>query len=123
MGNVDRPTRTGGLAATATTLVALVAVAAAAPSVRGLPAARVVPVEILAPLNESEAMRALVGVVAAAARDLLARPQTTTALLPDEFAAPMCIECRIIRPASTTSSRPPTERLNQRLLDLPPPVC
>jgi hypothetical protein len=123
MGLPDRSTRTSGLAATATTLVALVAVAAAAPVVRAAPAARVAPVEMLAPLNESEAMRVLVGVVAAAARDLLARQQTTTALLPADFEAPRRVESRIIRPPSTTPSRPPTERLDQRLLDLPPPIC
>lgn len=123
MGSSDRSTRTSGLAATATTLVALVAMAAAAPSLRGLPAARLAPVEMLAPLNESQAMRALAGVVAAAARDLLARQQTTAALLPPEFEAPVCADGCIISPSVAAVSLPPTERLDQRLLDLPPPIC
>jgi hypothetical protein len=123
MRDPDGTTRTSSLAATATTLVALVAMAAAAPAVRGVPAARVTHMEILAPLNESQAMRALAGVVAAAARDLLARQQTSTALLTPGCEVLVSAERQVVPPPCARMMAGPTERLDQRLLDLPPPGC
>jgi hypothetical protein len=123
MSHHDGPTRTTGFAATATTLVALVAMAAAAPSVRGLPAARIAHAEILAPFSESQAMRAVAAVVAAAARDLLAGQQTSVAL-PAPAPGDVQAENRAASVRRQVAvAAPPPETLDQRLLDIPPPGC
>jgi len=123
MPHHEGPTRTSGFAATATTLVALVAMAAAAPSVRGLPAARIAHAEILAPWSESQAMRAVAAVVAAAARDLLAGQQTSVALLASGPGHVLPADRGVSVRRWVAVAAPPPETLDQRLLDLPPPGC
>lgn len=116
MTRESAPIRCVGLAATATTLVALVAMAAtvsAAPVPRGLDGAA---------LRESHVMRAVAAAVAAAARDLLSGERRPTVVAffqpsaPDNEQASSCGAS-----ASAAAFALPT-LLSERLLDLPPPT-
>lgn len=110
------PTRAGALAATATTLVALAAMTAAA-------SAQVVPRAIDTEIrSESRMVRVVAAAVAAAARDLLGTERCTAAVAvlsqaPADLPASGA-------PAHERPHRPAgVLRLAPRLLDLPPPAC
>jgi hypothetical protein len=116
MRRTDRTARSTSLAATATTLVALAALAAVAPSVNGSPMTRLAPVE-------SPAVRAVVAVVAAAARDLLAG-QPTVASLPETPWLELRCDAASIKLDGPVDNEPAEGIiLAERLLDLPPPRC
>jgi hypothetical protein len=110
------------MAATATTLVALLAVAAGAVpgpcAGGGLPIDR----ETIAPLREATAVR-VVAAAMAAARDLL-KPASSQAVATEPASAPAAPVVRIVvvtMPAAAPGSG--VQRLGERLLDLPPPAC
>ncbi|MHC4415008.1 MAG: hypothetical protein ACYS0G_06980 [Planctomycetota bacterium] len=116
MRGEPHPTRAGGLAATATTLVALVAMAA---TVSIAPAPRALELERL---SESPVVRAVAAAVAAAARDLVGSERCTTTLALLEPSA-RCDDASASGPvASLNDSCPPPTLLGERLLDLPPPA-
>jgi hypothetical protein len=123
MRNQPRPTssaaarRSAALTATATTLVALVAMSATV-SAPPAPAASQVQAHL-----ESTVVRAVAAVVAAAARDLLGAKQSTAAVA---LLEPLTAAGRSA--ASWPTSRPRVRAgspmlLGERLLDLPPPTC
>ncbi len=111
-------TRTAGLAATATALLALAAMSTAVSSWPG-------PRQAGPRMGPSEApgVRAVAAVVAAVARDLLATEGSGVAM--PAFAS--CCDCGAAEgsaaapPAADTPPRRPL--LSERLLDLPPPTC
>lgn len=112
--------RATGLAATATTLVAMVAMSA---TVSGAPAPRALDAQVRATLSESHVARVVAAAVAAAARDLLGGEQWTTAvaLLEDPAGCGAhAIWCTVTTPAWPFA---PLVLLDERLLDLPPPSC
>jgi len=122
------PTRLSTRSVSATTLIALVAMAAGAPalgavaSVRHARHVRLIAVEAVAPLGESEAVRAVAAVMAAAARDFLSG-QCADAVLPagsvlGAFAPAPAIVCRVAADTRPRGGEP----LDERMLDLPPPV-
>jgi len=122
MSRLDRTARTTSFAATATTLAALVAMAAAAPHARGLHLPRATHVEVAA-LGEARTIRAVAAVVAAAARDLLTG-HTTAALCPGGFPRTVAGAAPVVTTPRHTSPRPTTAPvLDERLIDLPPPRC
>ena len=109
--------RVAGLAATATTLVALVAMSA---TVAGGPTLRAREVEARL---EDHVVRAVVAAVAAAARDLLVleRPAAAVVVVGPCVQTARDSVCR--RAFSHDLPRGEATRLGERLLDLPPPAC
>ncbi|UCD76238.1 MAG: hypothetical protein JSV91_04805 [Phycisphaerales bacterium] len=112
-----------GLSASATTLLALVAVATAASALHSLPAVRVVYHETPGRPHESQAMRAVAAAVADLARDLLGAEHT--AALPPTLisSARPAAATPVTTPAPQDAPCPHRLRPPERLLDLPPPVC
>ncbi len=114
--STSRPASPGRcLAATATTLVALVAMSA---SVSTAAVPRDAEVRL-----ESHVVRAVAAAVAAAARDLLAAERSPVAMAAFEpvLSAAEAVTGRCApAPAQVTVS---TTLLGERLLDLPPPAC
>lgn len=111
----SHPTTPGRcLAATATTLVALMAMSA---SVSAVPVLRDAEVRV-----ESHVVRAVAAAVAAAARDLLAGKRSTTAVAAFEpvlgVAPALTWRPAVGAPRATVSAT----MLGERLLDLPPPA-
>ena len=111
-------TRTAGLAATATALLALAAMSTAVSSWPGPRHAgpRMGP-------SEAPGVRAVAAVVAAVARDLLATEGSGVAM-------PALASCGDCGAAEGCAAAPPVEGapvrrllLGERLLDLPPPTC
>jgi hypothetical protein len=115
--------RRGGLSASATTLLALVAVATAASALHSLPAVRTVYHETPGRLHESQAMRAVAAVVADLARDLMGADHTPA--IPPTLALSARVRAEMPVAIAGPVASPCPERLRppQRLLDLPPPVC
>ena len=118
--------RSSQFVATATTLIALVAMVAGAPEARGHTHARATQVELVelvAGRAESAAVRAVAAVMAAAARDILTGGPCSADLLapaPLDLGAEEWSRPRLER-EETGPPRAPA--LAERLLDLPPPVC
>jgi hypothetical protein len=112
------------LAATATTLVALVAMAAgsaAATLVRADTCAR--PVERhVATASEGSAVRAVAALMAAAARDLLAPNPLQAVKSAQNFEVALAPQPAFAPRAESRASRIERPPLAARLLDLPPPL-
>jgi hypothetical protein len=119
----DLPSRVPSLAAAATTLVALVAMAAAAPHAEGMGAVRAVSAEITLLRGDGHGkVRAVAAAVAAVARDLLGAGATTTAWsAPESFDVDLAPRVAAVRPMVVTPRGLPP--LAEHLLDLPPPGC
>ncbi|MCZ6611199.1 MAG: hypothetical protein O6941_01080 [Planctomycetota bacterium] len=112
--------RATGLAATATTLVAMVAMSA---TVSRAPTPRALDAQVRATLSESHVARVVAAAVAAAARDLLGGERCTAAVALLEDSAGYgahAIWCTATAPAWPFAA---LVLLDERLLDLPPPSC
>ncbi|MEE9213002.1 MAG: hypothetical protein V3U29_10140 [Phycisphaeraceae bacterium] len=115
-------TRPASLAATATTLLALLAMTSTA-SAAATP--RAADMQSRSTVSESHMVRAMAAVVAAAARDLLVGDQHTTPIIAgpllslfefDQSTSP-------VRRARDVAVFVLSVTLGERLLDLPPPRC
>lgn len=112
------PSRSSSVAVTATTFVALVAMAA---TVSVAPQARAVTVDCRAVVSEGPAVRSVAAAVAAVARDLLKNDRAEVAL-----PAPMLVATSLPpiggKPLVPTAGRQPCGiELREALLALPPP--
>ena len=114
------PIRSTSLTATATALLAIAALAAA--SAEPMPSSRHLNGRIAT--NESQVVRAVAAVVAAVARDLLASDQHTTAAIDEPFARSVVGNATMAELiVSQDGYIANHEVLDERLLDLPPPIC
>ncbi len=116
--------RPASFAATATTLLALMAITSMTSTASSLINARA-DLHSRTTMSESHMVRAMAAVMAAAARDLLVGDQHVTPIItgvaeslpavqtPATFLGRSCDIDAIVR----------SETLDERLLDLPPPVC
>jgi len=121
MNSTHTPTRAGSFAATATTVVALLAIASAA---------RIGPVgesagqaESRTTVRESSVVRAVAEVMAAAARDLARGEHATAALSsqPSHVVGDDAPPARSLRRHARL--QPLLATLDERLIDLPPPAA
>ena len=115
-------TRPASLAATATTLLALLAMtttASAAATPRGAD------MQSRSTVSESHMVRAMAAVVAAAARDLLVGDQHATPIVAGPFLSLSEFDQSTsqVRRARDVAVIVLSVTLGERLLDLPPPVC
>ena len=115
-------TRPASFAATATTLLALLAMTS---TVSAAAASRAADIQSRSTVSESQMVRAMAAVVAAAARDLLVGDQHATAIVAGPFLS--LLECdqstSQVRRARDGAVIVLSVTLGERLLDLPPPVC
>ncbi len=115
-------TRPASFAATATTLLALLAMTSMAPAAA---TPRAADMQSRSTVSESHMVRAMAAVVAAAARDLLVGDQHTTPIVAGPFLSLFEFDqsasqvCR----ARDVTVIVLSVTLGERLLDLPPPVC
>ncbi len=115
-------TRPASLAATATTLVALLAFTSTA-SAAATP--RVADMQSRSTVSESHMVRVMAAVVAAAARDLLVGDQHATPIVAGPFLSLFEFDQSTsqVRRARDVAVIVLSVALGVRLLDLPPPVC
>lgn len=115
------PARTATFASTASTVVALLAIASAA---RLVPVGEVLVVHESRPAVRESAVLRAVAVAVAAAKDLLAVDQTTTNAFDIAGPAAVGIARPILAAAPAQPFRSaPLASLDERLLDLPPPTA
>lgn len=115
------PIRSTSLTATATALLALAALATAA-STGPLQGAR--DLNGRTATSESQVVRVVAAAVAAVARDLLASDQHTASAIDEPFARSIVGNATMamaVIPQDARIAR--QEVLDERLLDLPPPIC
>ena len=115
------PIRSTSLTATATALLALAALATAA-STGPLPGNS--DINGRTATSESQVVRAVAAAVAAVARDLLASDQHTASAIDEPFARSIvgnATMAMVVVPQDARNVKP--EVLDERLLDLPPPIC
>lgn len=121
MTTTSAPTRVSGFASTATTVVALLAVASAA---RMLPVGEYTTVaETRTTVRESSVVRAVAEVMAAAARDLLSGEHTTAALSAGPPEQPHSAAPVTRMPGRDAGPLHRVTALDERLIDLPPPTA
>ena len=115
-------TRPASLAATATTLVALLALTSTASAAATL---RLADMQTRSTVSESHMVRVMAAVVAAAARDLLVGDQHATPILAGPFLSLFEFDQSTsqVRRARDVAVIVRSMALGERLLDLPPPVC
>ena len=115
--------RSRGFGASATTLIALVAVAATASALHASPTVRLMHHETPGRVGETQAIRAVAAAVADLARDLLGAEHA--AGLPAPVASMPSVGETMLpeRPAAREAPRPDRLLPAERLLDLPPPCC
>ena len=123
MRRPETPSRSTSIAAAATTLMALVAMAAAGPRYAGACSSRAASAEVAVTLRDADAVRVMAAVVAAAARDLLATAHAQAALpAAPAPAAPPAAGSRVRFPDAARGGGD-LPRLAERLLDIPPPAA
>ena len=115
-------TRPASLTATATTLLALLAMTSTA-SAAATP--RAADMQSRSTVSESHMVRAMAAVVAAAARDLLVGDQHATPIVAGPFLSlfEFYQSTSQVRRARDEAVIVKSVTLDERLLDLPPPVC
>ena len=117
--------RPASFAATATTLLALMALTSMTSMASTLVNARGVDLQSRTTLSESHMVRAMAAVMAAAARDLLVGDQHVTPIITGAAQS-----LPTVQPPAASFSRSGdadaivrSAALDERLLDIPPPVC
>ncbi len=115
-------TRPASLTATATTLLALLAMTSTAAAAA---TPRAADMQSRSTVSESHMVRAMAAVVAAAARDLLVGDQHATPIVAGPFLSLFAFHLSTsqVRRACDGAVIVLSVTLGERLLDLPPPVC
>lgn len=120
MRSSDTPSRSAGIAATATTLVAILAMATTSSII---PATAAIPLEARSLQGEAPAVRAVAAVVAAMARDLIDLDVVVMTAMSGDGPEPFAQDAALAMPMPASTRLVAPRRLGPRLLDLPPPAC
>ncbi|MCP3903856.1 MAG: hypothetical protein GY715_09495 [Planctomycetes bacterium] len=119
MPRPETSSRSSSLVLTASTLVAIAAMAAGARAAHTVPA---LSVDQALRVTEVRGVRGVAAVVAAAARDLLAAEQTTAALPATGLAVTNSVDECLAVGLEVSARCFAVDRLGEHLLDLPPPT-